>query len=73
MRALRGFALCFEASLLGGVAFRTTSRTCGARGLGRRELLQPVSANTSVFAKLDVTFGEDLEGFGGKAGMRVSW
>jgi hypothetical protein len=43
------------------------------RGLGRRELLQPVSANTSVFAKLDVTFGEDLEGIGCKAGMRVSW
>ena len=31
------------------------------------------AANTSVFAKFDVTFGEDLEGFGGKAGMRVSW
>jgi hypothetical protein len=30
------------------------------------------SANTSVFAKL-VTFGEDIEGVGGKAGMRVSW
>jgi len=33
-----------------------------------RELLPSVS--TSVFAKLDVTFGEDLEGIGGK---RVSW
>jgi len=32
-----------------------------------------VTANTSVFAKLDVTFGDDLEGVGGKAGMRVSW
>jgi len=31
------------------------------------------SANTSVFAKLDVTFGQDVDGFGGKAGMRVSW
>ena len=31
------------------------------------------SASTSVFAKLDVTFGEDIEGVGGKAGMRVSW
>ena len=31
------------------------------------------SANTSVFAKLDVTFGEDVDGVGGKAGMRVSW
>ena len=32
-----------------------------------------LSASTAVFAKLDVTFGEDLAGFGGKAGMRVSW
>ncbi len=31
------------------------------------------SANTSVFAKLDVTFGDNIEGFSGKAGMRVSW
>jgi hypothetical protein len=31
------------------------------------------SANTSVFAKVDVTFGDDLDGVGGKAGMRVSW
>ena len=31
------------------------------------------NANTSVFAKLDVTFGENVEGVGGKAGMRVSW
>lgn len=31
------------------------------------------SANTSVFAKLDVTFGDNIEDFGGKAGMRVSW
>jgi hypothetical protein len=26
-----------------------------------------------VFAKLDVTFGDDVDGIGGKAGMRVSW
>jgi hypothetical protein len=26
-----------------------------------------------VFAKLDVTFGDDIDGVGGKAGMRVSW
>jgi hypothetical protein len=26
-----------------------------------------------VFAKVDVTFGEDIDGIGGKAGMRVSW
>ena len=31
------------------------------------------SASTAVFAKLDVTFGDDVEGIGGKAGMRVSW
>jgi hypothetical protein len=31
------------------------------------------SANTSVFAKLDVTFGDNIDGVGGKAGMRVSW
>ena len=31
------------------------------------------SANTSLFAKVDVTFGEDLDGVGGKAGMRVAW
>ncbi len=27
----------------------------------------------AVFAKFDATFGDNLEGFGGKAGMRVSW
>jgi len=32
-----------------------------------------VSQTTAVFAKLDVTFGEDVTGLGGKAGMRVSW
>ena len=31
------------------------------------------SANTSVFAQLDVTFGDDTDDTGGKAGMRVSW
>ena len=31
------------------------------------------SQTTAVFAKLDVTFGEDLTGVGGKAGMRVNW
>ena len=31
------------------------------------------SANTSVFAKLDVTFGDHIDGVGGKAGMRVTW
>jgi autotransporter family porin len=30
-------------------------------------------AQTSVFAKLDVSFGDDLDGFGGKAGMRYNW
>jgi len=28
---------------------------------------------TAVFAKVDVTFGDDLSGIGGKAGMRVNW
>ena len=28
---------------------------------------------TAVFAKVDVTFGDDLTGVGGKAGMRVNW
>jgi len=31
------------------------------------------SQTTAVFAKVDVTFGDDLTGVGGKAGMRVSW
>jgi predicted homoserine dehydrogenase-like protein len=31
------------------------------------------SANTSAFAKVDVTFGEDIDGVGGKASMRVAW
>ena len=31
------------------------------------------SANTSVFAKLDVTFGDNIEGVGGKAGVRYNW
>jgi autotransporter family porin len=31
------------------------------------------SASTSVFTKVDVTFGEDIDGIGGKAGMRIAW
>ena len=31
------------------------------------------SANTSAFAKADVTFGQHIYGIGGKAGMRVTW
>jgi len=31
------------------------------------------SQTTAVFAKMDVTFGDDLTGVGGKAGMRVAW
>jgi len=31
------------------------------------------SQTTSVFAKADVSFGDDLTGVGGKAGMRVAW
>jgi hypothetical protein len=38
---------------------------CGARAAGVN-FFNP-SANTSVFAKVDVTFGDDLDGVGGKA------
>jgi autotransporter family porin len=31
------------------------------------------SKQTSVFAKVDVTFGEETDGIAGRAGMRVSW
>ena len=31
------------------------------------------TAATTVFAKVDVSFGDDLSGIGGKAGMRVAW
>jgi outer membrane autotransporter protein len=31
------------------------------------------SINTSAFIKADVSFGEDLEGVAGKAGMRYNW
>ena len=31
------------------------------------------SQTTAVFAKADVTFGDDLSGIGGKVGMRLSW
>ncbi|MGH6735049.1 MAG: autotransporter domain-containing protein [Methyloceanibacter sp.] len=31
------------------------------------------SATTAVFAKVDVAFGDDVTGVGGKAGMRVNW
>jgi outer membrane autotransporter protein len=31
------------------------------------------SATTAVFAKVDVTFGDDVSGVGGKAGIRVAW
>ena len=30
-------------------------------------------AGTTVFAKVDGTFGDDVTGVGGKAGMRVAW
>jgi len=32
-----------------------------------------VSQTTSVFAKVDTTFGNDITGVGGKVGMRVAW
>jgi len=31
------------------------------------------SARTSVFARFDVTFGDDIDGISAKAGMRYSW
>ena len=31
------------------------------------------SQTTAVFAKVDVTVGDDISGVGGKAGMRVNW
>jgi outer membrane autotransporter protein len=31
------------------------------------------SASTTVFAKLDITFGDDIDGIGAKAGMRYNW
>jgi hypothetical protein len=31
------------------------------------------NALTSLYAKADVTFGDDLDGFAGKGGMRISW
>ena len=42
-------------------------------GVSRQDNFFNPSASTAVFAKLDVTFGDDLEGVGGKAGMRGSW
>lgn len=31
------------------------------------------SKQTSVFAKVDWTFGEETDGVAGRAGLRVSW
>ena len=31
------------------------------------------SARSALFAKLDVTFGDDIDGVGGKVGMRYNW
>jgi hypothetical protein len=31
------------------------------------------NARTALYAKADVTFGDDIEGFAGKGGMRISW
>lgn len=30
-------------------------------------------ANSSLFAKLDVTFGEEVEGVSARGGMRYNW
>jgi len=53
------------------VGVRTPARRMGEVSAGVN-FFNP-SANTSLFAKVDVTFGDDLDGVGGKAGMRVSW
>ena len=31
------------------------------------------NALTALYAKADVTFGDDLDGFAGKGGMRIAW
>jgi hypothetical protein len=31
------------------------------------------AANTTVFAKLDVIFGDETDGVSGKGGLRMSW
>jgi hypothetical protein len=49
---------------------RTTSKTYEARSLPAN-FFDP-SANTSVFTN-DVTFVEDIDGIGSKAGKRVAW
>jgi hypothetical protein len=41
------------------------------RGLCRGELLQPLGQHLSL-TMLDITFGDNIDGVGGKAGMRVS-
>ena len=37
------------------------------------EIVVAHHVTAAVFAKADVTFGDDLTGVGGKAAMRVSW
>ena len=51
---------------------RITSKMCGERFLEGVNFFNP-TASTSVFAKVDVTFGQGIDGVGGKAGMRVCW
>jgi autotransporter family porin len=45
---------------------------CGGEVSAAVNFFNP-TAGTSVFAQVDVTFGQDVHGVGGKAGMRVSW
>jgi len=44
-----------------------------ARRMGRGVSRYELRPNTSVFAKVEVTFGENIDGIGGKAGMRIAW
>jgi hypothetical protein len=42
-------------------------RPCGCSALFA------ASGNSSAFAKVDYTFGDDIDGFGAKLGMRYNW
>jgi autotransporter family porin len=47
-------------------------KRCGARSLPASTSSTPAQT-PQCSAKLDVTFGDDIDGVGGEAGMRVSW
>jgi hypothetical protein len=56
----------------GGIVSVRRRRGCRGDVSAGVNLFNP-SANTSVFAKFDATLGNNLEGYGGKAGIRVFW